>query len=121
MHENLSRLDDVHANPTDPLTERRSDAVGAEVKRLTGLVELRDVSSGSSPNDPPLIQGFSLTLHAGRRVALVGASGSGKSTLAKLVAGLYQPWEGEILFDGLQRSEIPLQVFASCVAYVEQL
>ena len=121
MHANLSRLDDVHANPTDPLTERRPDAVGAEVKRLTGLVELRDVVFGYSPNDPPLIQGFSLTLQAGRSVALVGASGSGKSTLAKLVAGLYQPWEGEILFDGLQRVEIPLQVFASCVAYVEQI
>jgi ATP-binding cassette subfamily C protein len=120
MHVNLTRLDDVHASATDPNTSDQSEPIGSEVPRLSGLVELRHVSFGYSPLDPPLIKDLSLTIKPGQSVALVGASGSGKSTVAKLVAGLYEPWEGEVLFDGQPRQKIPRAVFADCLAYVEQ-
>jgi ATP-binding cassette subfamily C protein len=120
MHVHLTRLDDVHANATDPHTEDRTEPAVPEVARLGGLVELRRVSFGYSPVDAPLIEDLSLTINPGQSVALVGASGSGKSTIAKLVAGLHQPWEGEVLFDGLPRQQIPRAVFADCLAYVEQ-
>lgn len=88
--------------------------------KLQGYIELKNLTFAYSHIDQPLIENFSLSLQPGQSVALVGASGSGKSTLAKLICGLYQPWEGEILFDGIPRRQIPRQVLADSLSLVEQ-
>jgi ATP-binding cassette subfamily C protein len=118
----LLRLDDVLANPVaPPFTEMfNSDQQSPSQLRLTGQVELRDVTFGYSPLEPPLIKLLSLTIRPGQRVALVGGSGSGKSTVAKLICGLYEPWSGDIRFDGLPRQAWPLDVLSNSLSFVEQ-
>ncbi|MET0399633.1 MAG: NHLP family bacteriocin export ABC transporter peptidase/permease/ATPase subunit [Longimicrobiaceae bacterium] len=117
----VSRLDDVLRCPAEAAANPvRGEDGDIPAARLAGEVELRQVSFGYSRLEPALIQDFSLRLRPGSRVALVGGSGCGKSTLARLVAGLYEPWAGEILFDGVPRSAIPRDVLTQSVAVVDQ-
>lgn len=100
----LKRLDDVMSCREDPYTLQERSARTAECKpKLEGRLELRSITFGYNPTAEPILRNFSLTVNPGERIALVGASGSGKSTVAKLIAGLYQPWSGEIRFDGKPR------------------
>lgn len=118
----MNRLDDVTKHEEDPLyeAEKKTSNKKRKIIRLSGMVEFKGVTFGFSKFDEPLIKDFNLTLMPGSRVALIGSSGSGKSTIAKLISGIYEPWEGEILFDGIPRKDIPRDVFLNSFSFVDQ-
>ena len=121
MRSQMERIEDVMEYPTDIvcLNDTTLDE-NAEYDKLSGNVELKNVTFGYSRLAEPLIRDFNLTLKPGSRVAFVGTSGCGKSTLSKLISGLYQPWSGEILFDGKPMTKIDRSVFTGSLAVVDQ-
>ena len=126
LETDLQRLEDVSKTAEDPALNRRnprSESIPTFKGRLrlAGQLELRDVTFGYNKSRPALIKDFNLLIEPGQRVAVVGPSGSGKSTLARLISGLYQPWSGQILFDGHSaRDEIPWEVLRRSISMVEQ-
>jgi NHLM bacteriocin system ABC transporter peptidase/ATP-binding protein len=118
----MNRIDDVLDYEVSEEFSRQDKPVedGATMKKLTGALELKDIKFGYTHAMPALIEDFSLKLEPGSRVALVGGSGSGKSTVARLVAGLYDPWEGELLFDGKPRYDVPRPVMNTSLAVIDQ-
>ena len=120
MRTQMERVEDVMEYPTDVNCSRDGILEDAEYSKLSGNVELKNVTFGYSRLAEPLIRDFNLTLKTGSRVAFVGTSGCGKSTLSKLISGLYQPWEGEILFDGKTIEKIDRSVFTGSLAVVDQ-
>jgi len=96
-------------------------AAGSEpYRKLSGAVEIKNLTFGYNRLAPPLLENFNLTLRQGDSLALVGASGCGKSTIAKLISNLYKPWSGEILFDGKTADEAPREIFTSSVSVIDQ-
>ena len=120
MRSEMERVEDVMEYPADPVFEQSDAAEGDDRNKLSGDISIKGVTFGYSRLEKPLIQDFDLTIRAGSKVAIVGPSGCGKSTAAKLIAGLYQPWSGEILFDGKPMKQIDRGVFTGSLAVVDQ-
>ena len=121
----VQRLDDISRTAEDPVFSRRSEEAESIPTfkgrlQLAGQIELRNVTFGFNKSRPALLKDFNLVVKPGQRVAVVGPSSSGKSTLARLASGLYQPWAGEVLFDGHLREDIPEGVLRQSVSMVDQ-
>ena len=118
MRTQMERIDDVMLYRDDECY--KAEGKPSDYLKLKGNIEIKNVTFGYSRLSAPVIKDFSLTIKPGERVALVGSSGCGKSTISKLVSGLYQPWSGEILFDGKPITEINRDVFTGSLAVVDQ-
>lgn len=120
MRTQMERIEDVMQYPEDPHVKEEDISEEEDYGKLSGNIELRNVTFGYAPLAAPVITDFSMSLKQGDSVAIVGPSGCGKSTISKLISGLYDPWFGEILFDGKPISDIHRSVFTGSVAVVDQ-
>ncbi len=123
MRTQMERIDDVMEYPEDvmlPKSGEHKEPLPDSATKLSGRIELRDVTFGYSPLDEPLIEHFNMVVEPGKSVAFVGGSGCGKSTLTKLITGLYQPWSGEILLDDKPIREIDHRILTASASVVEQ-
>ncbi|MEO5356886.1 MAG: NHLP family bacteriocin export ABC transporter peptidase/permease/ATPase subunit [Nitrospirae bacterium YQR-1] len=116
----INRLDDVLKYEIDPAYNIEQDNPKIDKTKLLGYVELKNIQFGYSRLEPPLIENLNIKLKPGNRVALVGGSGSGKSTIGKLIAGVYEPWSGEILFDNKPAKEISRITMTNSLTVVNQ-
>ena len=114
----MERVDDVMSYPSDANLEEKEKK--AEYEKLSGNIEMKDVTFGYARLSEPLLRGFNLTVKPGQKIAIVGRSGCGKSTTARLLSGLYQPWSGSITFDGIPIDQIDRSVFTGSVAVIDQ-
>ena len=116
----MERVQDVFNYSTDVEYNSEFGIPNSELFKLSGAVEIKNLTFGYNRLSEPLLENFNLSLKPGDSVALVGASGCGKSTVAKLLSNLYKPWSGEILFDGKTANEVPREVFTGSVSVVDQ-
>ncbi|RYY61192.1 MAG: ATP-binding cassette domain-containing protein, partial [Comamonadaceae bacterium] len=116
----IDRLDDVMRYPLDPSMAAPVGEGAGRVEKLAGRIEFRNVTFGYSRAEAPLLENFNLVLAPGERIALVGPSGCGKSTVSRLLMGLYEPWSGEILFDGRPRREWDRFALINSIGLVDQ-
>ena len=119
MTTQMERVDDVMSYPEADYFANRPEKT-AEYEKLTGAIELRNVTFGYSPLGKPQIVDFSMSVKPGQKIAFVGRTGCGKSTIARLVAGLYKPWSGTVTYDGKTLDQIDRDVFTGSVSVIDQ-
>jgi ABC-type bacteriocin/lantibiotic exporter with double-glycine peptidase domain len=115
----IDRIDDIMRYEKDSAFDETVQKKSMTLK-LEGAVELENVSFGYSRLKPPLIVDLSFKIPVGRSIAVVGSSGCGKSTVSKLVSGLYKPWNGRVLFDGIPAENIPNEIINASISTVSQ-
>jgi len=124
LKSDFSRLNDILKSDIDPIiaNQRKKKLQFKEQNyvKINGHLSLNSISFGYNPNNPPFIENFNLEIKPGYSVALVGPSGCGKTTIAKLVANLYQPWEGAIYYDGKTAFDVDRKVLVHSLATVDQ-
>lgn len=91
-----------------PLLEEMPEVAEHSISpgRLSGDIELTDVSFRYSENGPTVLSDLSLHIRSGEFVAVVGATGCGKSTLLRLLIGFHRPTTGSVRLDGVSLSQL---------------
>lgn len=111
----MNRINEIFAETP---SIRDSENVRRDFAISRGAIQFENVSFAY--NDKAVLCNISLTVPAGRTVAIVGPTGSGKSTLVSLLTREYDPTEGRVLIDGVDLREIPLKVLRAAIGYVPQ-
>lgn len=111
----IERIEDVMGAPPEQDPERPLPMI-----RIGGGIEVEGASFRYGPEEPWVVQGVSVSILAGQKVAIVGRSGAGKSTLARLLVGLYRPESGRILYDGEDLTSVDLRTLRGQIGVVTQ-
>ena len=90
------------------------------VEEVKGGFDFQDVTFSYEPGAAPALRDFTLQVHPGETIALVGSSGAGKSTVAQLVIGFIRPSSGRILLDGRDMSQLDLRTYRRFISVVNQ-
>ncbi|KAI3705321.1 hypothetical protein L1987_75557 [Smallanthus sonchifolius] len=99
----------------------KNDELGFELDSVSGLVELKNVNfSYPSRPDVKILNNFSLSVPAGKTIALVGSSGSGKSTVVSLIERFYDPTSGQVMLDGHDIKGLKLKWLRQQIGLVSQ-
>ena len=107
MDEDLANLFDYQRFMELPIAKQG----GKTVPALHRDIRFKDVSFHYPGSDTLVLDHINLTIKRGQHVALVGENGAGKTTLLKLLAGLYQPVSGEVVFDGVPLKSVDVQTW----------
>lgn len=102
------------------LQEQEDLESGGWFDEFKGQIEIEDISFAYEGSSKEVIKNLSLTIPAGKKVALVGPSGSGKSTLVNLILGFYKPQKGIIKIDEVNLDEINLRKLRTATGYLSQ-
>lgn len=120
MRTQMERIDDVLLYPLDKAYDTPELKEGEHPSKLEGNIQINDLTFGYSRLAEPIVKNINIDIKKGGKIAIVGPSGCGKSTISKLISGLYQPWSGQILYDGKPLNKINRDIFTSSVAVVDQ-
>lgn len=114
----LNRLNDVFLQEPE---QGRDHSQLKPVRSLEGRISLKDLGFRyGGPESPAILEGITLDVPAGKMVAIVGRSGSGKTTLVKCLAGLLEPTEGAISFDGVDLKSLNYRDLRRQIGFVLQ-
>ena len=100
------------------LTQPERTIPGERQKAARGDVELAHVTFGYG--EKQVLNDFSMTVHQGEQVTLIGRTGAGKSTIFKLLLGLYPPESGSVTIGGVPVADITDRERRTCISCVEQ-
>ena len=114
----VNRLGDVFENEPEQGADRSRLR---PVRELEGHVSFRGLGFRyGGPESPAILEDIRVDIAAGQRIAIVGRSGSGKTTLARCMAGLLEPTEGTILYDGLDLKTLNYRDLRGRIGFVLQ-
>lgn len=100
--------------------ERPADKQFVSRAQIRGDIEFKNVSFSYPNEERSAVKNLSFKIKAGESVAILGRVGSGKSTIEKLILGLYQPTEGQVLIDGVHIEQIDPAELRRQISYIPQ-